>query len=169
MRRYPHNSPEAAARILALVLIADGRVCPAEFDILQRLGAERELGLEPRLLPHIVHNLREELLAAGAGRDGLGGAIDEALLARLAAEISDPALQAAVRHLSQAVAQADGQLADDEIRVLDALRRHWRAADATASGRAGSGPRKGPWARLRHRLTTGRDSAPACGSSPAPG
>jgi hypothetical protein len=30
-------------------------VCSSEFEILEQLGAERELGLEPRLLPHIVH------------------------------------------------------------------------------------------------------------------
>ena len=57
MRSYPRNSPEAAARIVALVLISDGHVCSSEFDILKQLGAERELGLEPQLLPHIVHTL----------------------------------------------------------------------------------------------------------------
>ena len=47
MRSYPRNSPEAAARIVALMLISDGHVCSSEFDILKQLGAERELGLEP--------------------------------------------------------------------------------------------------------------------------
>jgi hypothetical protein len=39
MRSYPHNSPEAAARIVALVLTSDGHVCSSEFDILEQLGA----------------------------------------------------------------------------------------------------------------------------------
>ena len=65
MRSYPRNSADAAARIVALVLISDGHVCSSEFDILKQLGAERELGLEPRLLPHIVYTLCEELLAGG--------------------------------------------------------------------------------------------------------
>ena len=30
MRSYPRNSPEAAARIVALVLISDGHVCSSE-------------------------------------------------------------------------------------------------------------------------------------------
>jgi hypothetical protein len=34
MRSYSRNSPEAAARIVALVLIADGHVCRSEFDVL---------------------------------------------------------------------------------------------------------------------------------------
>ena len=65
MRSYPPNSPEAAARIVALVLIPDGHVCSSEFDALKRLDAERELGLEPQLLPHIVHTLCEELMMGG--------------------------------------------------------------------------------------------------------
>ena len=68
MRSYPRNSADAAARIVALVLISDGHVCSSEFDVLKQLGAERELGLEPRLLPHIVYTLCEELLAGGATR-----------------------------------------------------------------------------------------------------
>ena len=68
MRSYPRNSPEAAARIVALVLISDGHVCRSEFDILEQLGAQRELGLESQLLPQIVHTLCEELLAYGYER-----------------------------------------------------------------------------------------------------
>ena len=78
MRSYPRNSPEAAARIVALVLIADGHVCSSEFDILQQLGAERELGLEPQLLPHIVHTLCEELLMSGHQAGSLAGQVDDA-------------------------------------------------------------------------------------------
>jgi hypothetical protein len=37
MRSYPRNSPEAAARIVALVLICDGHVCRSEVETLHRL------------------------------------------------------------------------------------------------------------------------------------
>ena len=129
MRRYPHNSPEAAARIVALVLISDGQVCRSEFDVLQRLGAERALGLEPQLLPHIVYTLCEELLAGGAGTGAYMGRIDDSTLAALMAEISDPVLQRTVLRLSLAAAQADGRLADGEVLVVDAARRHWQLVD----------------------------------------
>ena len=114
MRSYPHNSPEAAARIVALVLISDGHVCSSEFDILKQLGAERELGLEPQLLPHIVHTLREELLAGGYETGSLMANVDDSTLASLMAEVSDPALQRTMLRLSLAAARADGHLADGE-------------------------------------------------------
>ena len=129
MRSYPHNSPEAAARIVALMLVSDGHVCSSEFDVLKRLGAERELGLEPQLLPHIVHTLCEELLVGGYGAGSLMGQVDDSALAALMAEISDPALQRKVMRLALAAAQADGHLADGETMVVEAARHHWKLVD----------------------------------------
>ena len=129
MRSYPHNSPEAAARIVALVLISDGHVCSSEIDILRQLGAERELGLEPQILPHILHTLCEELLAGGYETGSLMGNVDDSALASLMAEISDPALQRKGLRLSLAAARADGHLADGETLVVQAARQHWDLYD----------------------------------------
>ncbi len=143
MRSYPHNSPEAAARIVALVLISDGHVCSSEFDILKQLGAERELGLEPQLLPHIVHTLCEELLLGGYETGSLMDNVDDSTLASLMAEISDPALQRTVLRLSLAAARADGHLADGEAIVLEAARQHWQLSDGEESIRPTSARRRG--------------------------
>jgi len=129
MRSYPHNSPEAAARLVALVLISDGHVCSSEYEILKQLGAERELGLEPQLLPHIVHTLCEELLMGGYATGSLLDNVDDSTLASLMAEVSDPALRRTVLRLSLAAARADGHLADGESRVVEAARHHWQLVD----------------------------------------
>jgi hypothetical protein len=142
MRSYPHNSPEAAARIVALLLISDGHVCSSEYDMLRQLDAERELGLEPRLLPHIVHTLCEELLAGGYETGSIIGNVDDDALASLMAEISDPALQRKVLRLALAAARADGHLADGETRVVEAARRHWRLVDDENLGPRASAHRK---------------------------
>lgn len=134
MRTYPRNSPEAAARIVALVLISDGHVCSSEFDILKQLGADRELGLEPHRLPHIVRTLCEELLACSYESGSLISKVDDGTLASLMAEISDPALQRTVLRLSLAAAQADGHLADGETWVVDAARHHWKLIDGVEPG-----------------------------------
>jgi hypothetical protein len=133
VRSYPRNSPEAAARIVALVLISDGHVCSSEFNILKQLGAERELGLEPHLLPHIVHTLCEELLLGGYATGSLMDNVDDSTLASLMAEISDPALQRTVLRLSLAAARADGHLADGETVVVAAARHHWQLVDGQES------------------------------------
>jgi hypothetical protein len=129
MRNYSHNSPEAAARIIALVLISDGHVSGTEIDILRQLGAERELGLEPHLLPNMVRTLCEELWLGGCATGSLMSNVDDSALAALMAEISDPALQRTVLRLSLAAARADGHLADGEAIVVEAARHHWQLFD----------------------------------------
>jgi hypothetical protein len=133
MRSYPRNSPEAAARIVALVLIADGHVCRSEFDVLNQLDGPRELGLEPDGLPRIVQSLCEDLLiGAYAGGSMLAGLDDSALMSLLA-EVDEPALQHTVLRLAVAAARADRHLADGEALVLAAARRHWGPAEEAAA------------------------------------
>jgi hypothetical protein len=125
MRSYPRNSPEAAARIVALVLIADGHVCRSEVDALNQLDAPRELGLEPDGLPRILQTLCEDLLMGDHGSGSMLGAVDDSSLASLMAEVDEPALQRKVLRLAVAAARADRHLADGEALVLAAVRRHW--------------------------------------------
>lgn len=148
MHSYPHNSPEAAARIVALVLISDGYVGNLELEILKQLGAERELGLEPYFFPHIVHTLHEELLLNGCATDSLMGNIDDGTLASMMAEISDPALQRTVLRLSLAAARADGHLASGEAMVVEAARHHWKLFDGEETSAPKSTRRQATWPEL---------------------
>lgn len=125
MRSYPRNSPDAAARILALVLISDGHVCRSEFEVLKRLGAADEIGLDPDGLSRVVHTLCEDLLLGAYNSGSTMASVDPDTLASLMAEVDDPALQRKVMRLALAVAEADRHLADGEALVLQAARQHW--------------------------------------------
>lgn len=131
MRSYPHNSPEAAARIVALVLISDGNVCRSEIEALQHLQVEQELGLAPGSFAPVVHTLCEDLLAGTYGSATMMCSVDESTLASLLAEVSEPELQAKVLRLASAAAEADRHLADAEALVVATARRVWQAGDAT--------------------------------------
>jgi hypothetical protein len=129
VRSYPRNSPEAAARIVALVLISDGHVCRSEIEALQRLQIERELGLTPGSFAQVMHTLCEDLLQGAYGSGSMMYSLDESTLASLMAEVSAPALQRTVVRLASAAAEADQHLADAEALVMAAARRHWRLDD----------------------------------------
>ena len=133
MRTYPCNSPEAAARLVALVLIADGHVCRSELDAFDHLEAARELGLQPGAMPAIVQTLCEDLLLGAYASGSLLANVDDATLASLMAEVTDPVLRGRVLRLAVAVANADRHLAEAEVLVLDAARRHWPGAEAAAA------------------------------------
>ena len=132
MRTYPCNSPEAAARLVALVLIADGHVCRSEIEALSHCGAEHELGLAPDTMPRIVQTLCEDLLLGADASGSLLANIDDSALASLMAEVTDPLLRAKVVRLAKAVANADRHLADGEALVLAAASRLWGASESTA-------------------------------------
>jgi hypothetical protein len=136
VRSYPRNSPEAAARIVALVLISDGHVCRSEIETLQQLQIERELGLAPGNFAQVVHTLCEDLLMGAYGSGSMMCSVDEAALASLMAEVDAPALQRQVLRLASAAAGADEHLADAEALVMAAARRHWQIADHDLPTRA---------------------------------
>lgn len=130
MRSCPRNSPEAAARIVALVLISDGYVCRSEIEALHQLQVEQVLGLAPGSFAQVMHTLCEDLLMGAYGSGSMMCSVDGATLASLLAEVDEPTLQAKVLRLAGAAAEADKHLADAEVLVVAAARRHWHGSDA---------------------------------------
>lgn len=131
MRSHPRNSPEAAGRLLALVLVSDGHVCRSELDALERAHAEARLGLAPGALVALVQELCEDLLHGMCVSGTLIDGVDDSVLAPLFAEVDDPALRTLVLDLAVAAAAADRHEADGELRFLEAARRHWPQAVPT--------------------------------------
>ncbi|MEP7297801.1 MAG: TerB family tellurite resistance protein [Burkholderiales bacterium] len=138
MRSYPRNSPEAAARIVALVLISDGHVCRSEVETLKRLRLEQEFGLAPGAFAQVMHTLCEDLLMGAYGGGSMMCSVDETTLASLLAEVDEPGLQANVLRLASAAADADKHLADAEALVMVAAHQHWRSGDAARLARTGA-------------------------------
>lgn len=139
MRSYPRNSPEAAARIVALVMIADGHVCRSEIETLDHLQIERELGLAPGSFARVVHTLCEDLLMGAYGNGSMTCSVDESTLASLMAEVDARALQRTVLRLASAAAEADRHLAEAEALVIAVARRQWRIGAGHASSDAAEG------------------------------
>jgi hypothetical protein len=125
MRSYRRNSPEAAARIVALVLIADGHACRSEFAALHELEACKMLGLPADALHRVVQHLCEDLLMGAHAAGSVLASVDDEVLASLMAEVDDPVLQLKVVRLAAAAAAADRHLAEGEDVVLSAASRHW--------------------------------------------
>lgn len=130
MRSLPRNSPEAAGRVLALALMADGHVCRSELDGLQAQHAEQRLGLAPGALPQLLHQLCEDLLAVAPAAGGLAEALDDETVLPLLDELDDPALQRQVFELAMAVTRADGHAAEGELSLLGSMIVRWGLFEA---------------------------------------
>lgn len=122
-RPYPRNSAEAAARIVALALIANGRVKAVETAALDALRAPERLGLTRPQWHGVIHDLCVDLL--GPDRCGEGGCIPGELLDRMLDEVDDDATRRLVLRLCSAVVHADRQIDDGESFVLLAAVERW--------------------------------------------
>ncbi|MCU0928536.1 MAG: TerB family tellurite resistance protein [Burkholderiaceae bacterium] len=125
MRRYPRNSPAAAARVVAMTLVADGRLCRDEVAAIERLGVATQLGLSTSQLSGVVHAFCEDLLDIAHLTAADSCRVDPATMASLLAEIDDPALRAQVLALCLELAEADAHVDDGESAVLVALVEQW--------------------------------------------
>jgi hypothetical protein len=126
MRNYPRNSPQAAARIVALTLLADGHIDKAEIDTLDRVDTALALGLSRRELESVLQTFCEDLLSAAHLTWADTCRVDPTTLAQLMAEIDDPLLQQRLLDLCLALADADAHLAEGEAIVLEAACQHWK-------------------------------------------
>lgn len=125
MRTYPRNSAQAAARIVALVLIADGHVDPSEERFLEKLETERRFGIASTEFAQIVQTVCEDQAISHVSSGAISGHLDHATLETLLAEIDDPDLRVRIIAMCLAVASADGHLADGEISVLGTILTAW--------------------------------------------
>lgn len=123
LRPYPRGSAEAAARIVALALIANGRIKPSEVAALDALQAAERLGLDRARWHGVINDLCADLL--GPARRGDEGRIPGDVLDRMLDEVGDPDTQRLVLRLCAAVAQADHEIDDGESIVLLAAIERW--------------------------------------------
>jgi hypothetical protein len=131
MRSYPHNSPQAAARIVALALLADGNLCKSEMDVLAQHGAHAQLGLSPAGLHDVLYDLCQDMLAASDMAWGGSSQLDRRTMAELLAEVTDPDLQLKVLKLCVAVVETDEHVAEGESTVLAAALSQWGLPQAS--------------------------------------
>lgn len=125
MRQYPKNSPQAAARIVALTLISDGQLKRAEMAILEHSDAHADLGLHRGVFREVVQGLCADLLDQAQRQGEVDCLIDKALIERLLTDVDDAAMRRTVLRLAIAVVHADGQVHDGESIILLAMIEQW--------------------------------------------
>lgn len=125
MRSYPRNSPQAAARIVALAMLANRNLCKKELDTFDRLDVHAQIGLGKAEFHSVVQTLCEDILSAAHSSWSDMCRVDPRTLAELMAEIDVPELRHKLIDLCVAVVEADGHVADSESIVLVAAVEHW--------------------------------------------
>jgi hypothetical protein len=143
VRSYPRNSAEAAARIVAWTMLADGHAGDRETAACSSVATA--LGLTADAWSAVVRELCEDLLATGASSWDHAVRLDPATIDSPLHEVDDALLRRQVLALCAAVVDADGHLADGERVALDLASGAWSVpredrvwttpADGTPAGR----------------------------------
>lgn len=139
----PDRAPRtAAARVLALMVSANGHADPRELQVLERLDAYTRLGLEPRAFLALVQQCVDELGGSLAECSWLR-ARDQAYVDHLLEAVTDPRERLLVGRLAAAVLTADGQVSGDERLVFDHVLARWRITRSMLSEAILSDPAPG--------------------------
>lgn len=125
MRHYHRDSPQAAARIVALAVLADRDIGDTELELLDRLAVHEQLGLDRSQLQTVLDNFCEDLLSSEQLQWSDTCPVDERTLASLMGDIEDPALRRKLLRLCIQIAEADTTVTDGETIVLTAAVEHW--------------------------------------------
>jgi len=124
IQTFETNSPQAAARIVALTLVADGNIGEAKLQRLDDLKVDEQLNLSQDELHAVMKDFCQDLLRCPQLNWSDVCPLDERELANLMAQITQPALRQQVLHLCLQVAEADGHVAEGESIVLNAAVEH---------------------------------------------
>lgn len=123
MRSYEPDSLRARARLLALSMVVDGHIDPAELKVLDDAPVLHGLQLDTALFRDVLDELCSDMLRTAVR----GGAVElgTALLDGVLAEITDPALQGRMLEAMWKIVHADQRLVDAESVLLTRACRLW--------------------------------------------
>jgi uncharacterized tellurite resistance protein B-like protein len=125
MRSYPDNSPQAAARIVALTVLADGDIGESEIELLDRLAVHEQLGLKRHEMHALLDLFCEDLLSSEQLTWADACPVDERTLAELMGEIQDLPMRQNLMRICVELAEVDRHVAEGESIVLTAAVEHW--------------------------------------------
>jgi uncharacterized tellurite resistance protein B-like protein len=123
LRDYPTDSPMAQARLVALAMLADGRIDPKEIDALSETGLAR-LGLTQREFFQVLYDLCADLSRSPArsGSVCLSPEVQEILLN----DIADPQARHQTLSMIFDVISSDGRLSEEELKLLRNAIETWQ-------------------------------------------
>lgn len=123
MRSYPQNSANAAGRLLALSMVIDGNLAPAELRTLSATHLLDEIDIDVDTFQGLIGDLCEDMLESAGGQRNVE--LEPDTLDTLLAEITAPLLRRKLLGAMSKITDADGVLTDAEATLLAHAAAAW--------------------------------------------
>jgi uncharacterized tellurite resistance protein B-like protein len=124
MKAYGRNSPEAIARVLAMMMITDARLDDREIEIMDELRIFDIVGISRSGFSQVVKDYCDELLASGS-KDGRVKLVDKARIDDVIAAVDDPQKRVQTAGMILNIANADGNIHETELAVFRYVLERW--------------------------------------------
>jgi hypothetical protein len=124
MQDISPNSPQALARVVAMLMVADTEIDPRELDSLEALDAFRRLGLSKSDFMQTAKGYCADL-GRRMGEKPFLRLSDIELIDDVLRPVSDARARALVCRLVAEVIAADGEVKDIERRIYDHMLVRW--------------------------------------------
>jgi uncharacterized tellurite resistance protein B-like protein len=123
VRSYAKNSPEAMARIIALIVLSDADLNDAEVDMMDRLGIYGRLGVSRKVFIQVVKEYFDDLLVDDTG-DRIR-MLDPKRLDVVLDCVDDDKKRIDLAAMMLSLISADGDMNDAELATLRHVLFHW--------------------------------------------
>ena len=127
MRRYPTNSPEAMARIVVAVLMADGSLDVSEVDQMERKHITEMIGISAADFEQVLHEYCDDILITGQRSESFERTLDLGVFALLLTEVTDNVMKLRLTSVIIDLISADGDICPHELSMAGYVMANWGA------------------------------------------
>lgn len=125
MKHYELNSPEAMARIVAMMIVTDGDVHPHEIELLEDIRAYEILGLSRQEFTQVFHDFLSDL-SDDSDESGHVNLLDSGRLDEMLNCVTDPKQRLVTAAILLDITKADHDLSEAEIAVFRHVLAQWK-------------------------------------------
>lgn len=133
LRAYPLGSPRAKARLIALALLADGRLEDGEIDAMERSGAFFRLGISRSDFFEVMADFCADLMRLPEGNGN--AMLTPTMLAGLFAEVDNGKDRTMLLQLIFELAHSDGTISGNEEKLLQHAIENWAVPSGSGAER----------------------------------
>ncbi|MFO1386931.1 MAG: hypothetical protein U1F55_12345 [Chitinivorax sp.] len=124
MKQYKQNSPEAMARILAMLMVADGSMDDRELELLDKLNIYGILEIDRKKFIEVLHAYCNDL-SDSADADGTVHLVDRARIDELLDCVDEPKKRLLLCAMALDMSKADAEFSELEMAIFTHMLDRW--------------------------------------------
>ncbi|MDQ5886840.1 MAG: hypothetical protein RL210_140 [Pseudomonadota bacterium] len=124
MKQYKQNSPEAMARILAMLMVADGSMDDRELELLDKLNIYGILEIDRKKFIDVLHAYCNDL-SDSADADGTVHLVDRARIDELLDCVDEPKKRLLLCAMALDMSKADAEFSELEMAIFTHMLDRW--------------------------------------------